>query len=163
MFVEDLMTRRPASVQASGTLAEAAELMWKCDCGVLPVVEGAENKLVGMITDRDICMATWSRGRPPAELCVRDVMAQNPITCHPRDSIARAEAILRVNQIRRLPVTDPEGHLRGILSLADLARAADSAAAFGPLDGLSSVAVATTLATICRNAPVVVPESRGIP
>jgi CBS domain-containing protein len=162
MYVEDLMTQRAACVRVDDNLATAAQRMWDQDCGALPVVTD-DSKVVGMITDRDICMATWSRGSAPGHIRVGEAMSRDPVSCFGRDSISHAEAVLRTNQVRRVPVTDEEGHLRGILSLADLAKAADSHPIPGTRDGLSSGAVATTLATICRSSPSVLQSSDGIP
>jgi CBS domain-containing protein len=148
MLVEDLMTRNPASVRSDQTLALAARLMWDCDCGSLPVVDD-NGKVLGMLTDRDICMATWSRGLAPGAISVREVMSENPISCQPRDAIARVESAMRTNQIRRLPVVDSEQRLLGILSLADIARAAGATSKFDADRDLSGDVLATTLAGIC--------------
>ncbi len=147
MRVQDMMTRGTISVRAEQSLAEAAGLMWQHDCGALPVVHGDDSRLVGMITDRDICMATWSRGCAPSAICVSDAMSQNIVHCSASDSIGRAEAIMQSNQVRRLPVLDAEDRLVGILSLADIARATegDKPALFANGDG-----VGKTLAGICK-------------
>jgi CBS domain-containing protein len=148
MLVAELMTRNTTSVRADQTLADAAQLMWDTDCGALPVVDGP--RVIGMITDRDICMATWSRGAPPSALSVTDAMSQNLAFCSANDSIARAEAIMESNQVRRLPVLDAEHNLKGILSLADIARATERAKIVP--DGAGN-GLAATLAGICR-API---------
>jgi CBS domain-containing protein len=147
MRVMDMMTRGTISVRAEQTLAEAAGLMWQYDCGALPVLRGEDARLVGMITDRDICMATWSRGAAPASIIVSDAMSQNIVHCSDGDSIGRAEAIMQSNQVRRLPVLDAEERLVGILSLADIARATegDKPELFATGDG-----VGKTLAGICK-------------
>jgi CBS domain-containing protein len=149
MLVEDLMTRNVASVGSDQTLAVAAQLMWDCDCGALPVVETDSAKVVGMITDRDICMATWSRGLAPGAISVREVMSENLVACQPRDAIARAESVMRTKQIRRLPVVSSERRLLGILSLADIARAAGATSKLESDRDLSGDVLATTLAGIC--------------
>src|SRR5262245_48277997 len=100
MLVSDAMTKEPACVQTSDRLAHAAQLMWQEDCGALPVLQGAT--VVGMITDRDICMATWSRGLPPEGIQVCDAMSTRLVTCSPRDSISDVESRMRSNQLRRL-------------------------------------------------------------
>ena len=150
MIVEDLMTWKAASVHPEQNLDAAAQLMWDCDCGAVPVIDD-ETKVVGIVTDRDICMAAWSRGSAPSQISVADVMSHDVFCCKREDSIMGAEALMRANQIRRLPVVDRERRLVGVLSLADIARAADAAPKFGidrdaPGDGL-----ATTLAGICRS------------
>ena len=147
MLVKDVMTRDTVCVRADQSLADAAGLMWRHDCGALPVVQGEDSRVVGMLTDRDICMATWSRGQAPASICASDAMSQGVVHCSEGDSIGRAEAIMQSNQIRRLPVLDGEDRLIGILSLADIARATegDKPALLAPGDG-----VGKTLASICR-------------
>ena len=149
MLVEDLMTKNVAKVHSDQTLAMAAQLMWDCDCGAVPVIDSGSAKVVGMLTDRDICMATWSRGLAPGAILVEQVMSENLVVCQPRDAIARAESIMRSNQIRRLPVVDSERHLVGILSLADIAKAAGATSKLGADRDLSGDVLATTLAGIC--------------
>lgn len=147
MRVKDLMTRSTACVRSDQSLADAAGLMWKHDCGALPVVHGDDSRVIGMITDRDICMAAWSKGQAPASICVSDVMSHGVVHCSESDSVGRAEAIMESNQIRRLPVLDGEDRLVGILSLADIARATE-----GDKPGLFSAGdgVGKTLAGICK-------------
>jgi CBS domain-containing protein len=150
MIVADLMTRNAASVRSGQTLASAAQVMWDCDCGAVPVVEREGDKVIGMVTDRDICMATWSRGLPPSSIFVDEAMSKELVRCTANDTIAHAGALMRSNQIRRIPVVDSEGRLLGILSLADIARAMD----FSKLRSdpeLSSDGLATTLSGICKS------------
>jgi CBS domain-containing protein len=147
MLVKDMMTRGTVSVRAEQSLADAAGLMWQHDCGALPVVHGDDSRLVGMITDRDICMATWSRGAAPSSIEVSDAMSQGIAYCSEGDSIGRAEAIMQSNQVRRLPVLDAAERLVGILSLADIARATEGDR---PLLFTTGDGVGKTLAGICR-------------
>jgi CBS domain-containing protein len=159
MIVENLMTRNPASIRPERDLAVAAQLMWDRDCGALPVVDES-CKVIGMVTDRDICMATWSQARAPNEILVSEVMSTNVIACRPDDTISRAQSILRTNQIRRLPVVGPDHHLMGILSLADIARAANVASKLGADSDLSGDGLVATLAGICTTPPPSVPRAR---
>jgi CBS domain-containing protein len=147
MQVKDIMTRGTISVRAEQSLADAAGAMWQYDCGALPVVDGDDSRLVGMITDRDICMATWSRGLAPASVAVSDAMSQNVVHCSESDSVTSAETVMQSNQVRRLPVLDGERRLVGILSLADIARAteSDKRSLLTAGDG-----VGKTLAGICK-------------
>jgi CBS domain-containing protein len=126
MNVEKLMTPNVRSACETQSLADAAQLMWEGDCGCLPVVSADEsNRVVGMITDRDICMATHFRGTGPSEIAIRDIMSTGVRTIGPAETLADAEAIMRDSQVRRLPVVDAEQRLLGMISLADLARRAD--------------------------------------
>jgi CBS domain-containing protein len=120
--VRAFMTDAVFSCSPGQTLNVAAQLMWEHDCGVVPVVD--EQRLVGIITDRDICMATYTKGLPPAAISVGDTMARHVHTCGPGDSLERAAALMAEAQVRRLPVIDADRRLVGIISLADIARSA---------------------------------------
>jgi len=113
------------SCRPETSLAEAADLLWSRDCGVLPVVDAA-NKVVGIITDRDICVAVGSRNRPPADILVKHVASAEVLTCKGKDDIHFALDIMRDNQIRRLPVVNEAGVLIGILSVNDIILRAES-------------------------------------
>lgn len=151
MNVSDLMTKNAISVTPDNKLSDAAHLMWEHDCGALPVIEPASGRVVGMVTDRDICMACWSRGCAPSEVFVSDAMSQHLVHCHPSETVERAEVIMHANQIRRLPVVDADERLLGILSLADIARATESAPKRD--NGLTTQNLTATLAGICRTRP----------
>jgi len=153
MIVADLMTRNASTVRSGQTLAAAAQLMWDCDCGAVPVVENEGDRVIGMLTDRDICMASWSRDLPPSSIFVDDVMSRDLVQCSPRDTVSRVETLMRAKQIRRIPVVDSNQHLVGILSLADIARATSDSSALRSDGELSSRGLATTLADICRSHP----------
>lgn len=122
MNVDVLMTREPRSCQPSDTLHRAAQIMWDEDCGSVPVVD-AGGILVGMVTDRDVCMAAYTRGRPPHEIAVGDVMARTLFTLTPEHSADDALDLITNRRVRRAPVVDPAGRLVGILSIADLVHA----------------------------------------
>jgi len=118
--VREVMTRQVVTCRESDSLNRAAQSMWDADCGALPVV-GDQDKLIGMITDRDICMAAYTRGKPLAELSVSGTMSTHPVTCRPTDTLPAVMELMAERQIRRVPVVDDEGRLAGIVSLADLA------------------------------------------
>jgi CBS domain-containing protein len=149
MNVSELMTSHPAFVSPEQKLAVAAQLMWDRDCGALPVVH-QDGHVVGMLTDRDICMASWSRGLALDAISVADAMSTQLAFCGPDDAISTAETSMRKSQVRRLPVLDPERRLLGILSLADIARATASTSV--RTKQLSTDGVAATLAVICDTA-----------
>ena len=99
--------------------------MWENDVGCLPVTEGDESgRLIGMITDRDICMAAYFAERALSEIRVADAMTKDTRACNPGDDLAEARAIMRETAVRRLPVIDESERVIGLLSLADLAREA---------------------------------------
>lgn len=123
--VRELMRTDVRTCMPDDALHEAARIMWERDCGVVPVVDrDGSARVVGMITDRDICMALYTSGGRMSELQVGGAMAREVRSCHPDDTVSDAEEIMRRAQVRRLPVVDEEGRLRGILSLADIAEAA---------------------------------------
>lgn len=121
--VRELMTTEVATVRPADTLGQAAERMRLHDCGCVVVVdEGA--LVVGVLTDRDVCLAALPADVPLSQLTVEGAMTRNVFTCAPDDPVAEAERRMGQHQIRRLPVVDGQGRLRGILSLDDLAREA---------------------------------------
>jgi len=120
--VAEVMNKMVRCVRENDSLSAAAKVMWDCDCGAVPVLSQIGERPVGMITDRDICMATWSRDSAPSAIPVSSAMSKNLYYCAPTDDITVAESIIRTKQIRRLPVIDSSGRLVGILSLADVAR-----------------------------------------
>ena len=123
MKVRHLMTPDVNTCRPHDGLDIAARLMWANDCGCVPVLD-ANGRVIGMLTDRDICMAALTQGGPLAQLRVASAMANHVYSCEPEDSLAAAEELMRVHQIRRLPVIAADGRLAGILSLSDLAREA---------------------------------------
>jgi Ala-tRNA(Pro) deacylase len=125
VLVADLMTRAVSACHSDDPLSVPAQLMWDRDCGAVPVLEPGSDRVIGMITDRDICMATLMQDGRPSDIKVRDAMSRALYACAAGDSVARAEDILRSKQIRRLPVLDADGRLEGILSLADIVRRAE--------------------------------------
>ena len=126
MHVEDLMTRPVVTCRATDPLALAVQLMWEQDCGIV-VVTGYANEVVGVVTDRDVCVATWSNGSAPQALLVADVMATDALTCRPADTIERALGVMSLSQVRRLPVVDGNNRPVGVLSLNNLIRYAATA------------------------------------
>jgi CBS domain-containing protein len=126
MKVERLMTRNVRTCHPGDPLNVAAQIMWERDCGCVPVVEQEDGaaRVVGMITDRDICMAAYTQGRALSAITVESAMARAVRSCRFTDSIGAALNILEQNQLHRLPVLDQNDHLIGMLSVADAAREA---------------------------------------
>jgi CBS-domain-containing membrane protein len=152
MTIESLMSRNVQHCRPDQTLEDAAAQMWEHDCGCMPVCSGdGEPRLIGMLTDRDICMAAMFQGRPLRELKIADAMSHDIRVCQIDDRPEDVELLMREQRIRRVPVIDSNGALIGIVSLADLARAAHDRAAFAGIDdAVSEAAVAHTLAAICE-------------
>lgn len=128
MKVEQLMTRDIESVRPEANLADAAMVMWRRDCGIVPVVEHSGKRILGVITDRDICMAATTRHCAPDAVPVGDVMTRRLLTCRPEDDVRVAMHRMSEGQVRRIPVVDANGHLQGIVALNDLTLAAERTA-----------------------------------
>ncbi len=121
MKVADVMTRQPHTCRPEDSLAAAAQVMWEHDCGCVPVVD-EHHHVVGIVTDRDACMASYTKGLRLDEIPVRAAMAKHVFTCREDDTTVSAKAQLQAHQVRRLPVVDETGKLTGILSANDLLR-----------------------------------------
>jgi CBS domain-containing protein len=148
MKVERLMTKDVKTTSPDQSLSDAARLMWEHDCGCIPVVD-ASGRAVGMITDRDICMAAYFKGRSLHEITIAESMAKEVLSCRIDDTIQQAEAVMQRAQVRRLPVTDPSGRIVGILSLGDIAREAGRGRTSRSAEvGLNDVAL--TLSAVCQ-------------
>jgi CBS domain-containing protein len=151
MTIEPFMSRRVHHCRPDHTLAYAASRMWDHDCGCLPVcVDDGEPRVIGMLTDRDICMAALFQGRPLGELKVADAMSRDIRVCELGDRPEDVELLMRETKIRRLPVTDGNGGLVGIVSLADFARAANGGRTTSGDGSVSESDVGHTLAAICE-------------
>ena len=124
MIVRDFMTTGVKSCTADTDLGTAATMMWDGDCGVVPVINDEQN-VVGMITDRDICIAAATRGTSPANIRVRDVISGDVYACAPDDDVTTALQIMREQRVRRLPVIDRDERLAGIVSMNDLVTGAE--------------------------------------
>jgi len=152
MNVADVMTRNAAHIRWNETCGAAVQLMWDRDCGALPVIDD-EGSVVGMITDRDVCISAWLQERPPQEIFVSEAMSSDVQYCSAADSIATAEELMRVKQVRRLPVLDGRRHLEGIVSLADIARRGVQLRGRPEAREIAQDEIAATLATICEPRP----------
>lgn len=149
MNVSDVMSTEPRAVSVMDRLDEAARILWEQDCGFVPVVDGT-NTLVGVLTDRDLCMASYTQASAVANVPVRAVMARELTTCRPEDPLATAMAAMAAAQVHRLPVVDARGALVGVLSSSDLMQLATARPA--------AVIAAKVLATV---AAITRPRSGG--
>lgn len=149
MKVKQIMTPQPKAIWLTESLADAAELMWENDCGVLPVMKDGR-KVIGMITDRDICMAVAVRDRNPSGVSVEEVMTGQVYSVNPEDDIDHALETMQQHKIRRLPVVNAEGELEGIMSMNDVvlnANASDGA----PGNSIGYGDVVKTYQAICQH------------
>jgi CBS domain-containing protein len=119
MKVKEIMTANTKACTPTNNLADAAGLMWENDCGILPVVTDA-GKVVGLVTDRDICMAATLKNRSLSNIEVKDVISGKVFACKPEDDIHIALNTMRENKVRRLPVVAADGKLEGVLSMNDV-------------------------------------------
>jgi CBS domain-containing protein len=149
MKVKDVMTREVKTCTPDSNLATVAMIMWENDCGIVPVVH-SDGKVIGMITDRDICMAVATKNRTTSDVAVSEVFTGNLYACTPDDDIHDALKIMRTERVRRLPVINAFGMLEGILSLNDLVHHAQEARG-KKAPALSYEDVLNTLKEICEH------------
>ena len=151
MKVKEIMTPNAKAIWLTESLADAAKLMWENDCGVLPIIKDGR-KVIGMITDRDICMAVAMRETNPSSVSVEEVMTGQVYSVNPEDDVDLALQAMQEHKVRRLPVVNLEGELEGILSMNNVvlnAKNADGAVA----DSLSYDDVLKTYQAICEHPP----------
>ena len=143
-MVKDVMSHPAVTCLPTDTWDIPALLMWQYDCGAIAVVT-SDGRLTGMVTDRDLCMAAYTQGRPMQTIPVATAMAKDPIVVQPTDMIDVAEGLMRDHQIRRLAVLDDAGRPVGVLSLSDLVRLAARTH-----HGETDRQITRTLAAICQ-------------
>lgn len=119
MKVKDIMMGTPYYCDLDTNLGSAAELMWIGNCGFLPVT-GANGKIAGVVTDRDICIALGTRNCLAGEVKVKEVMSNRLFACSPEDDVHIALQRMEEGGVRRLPVTVENGTLVGVVSMDDL-------------------------------------------
>jgi CBS domain-containing protein len=119
MKVKEVMTATPYYCQSDTNLGSATELMWNANCGFLPVA-GTDGKIVGVVTDRDICVALGTRNRLSGDVTVGEVMSGKVHSCEPEDDIHIALQTMKEGKVRRLLVIAKNGTLVGVISTDDL-------------------------------------------
>jgi CBS domain-containing protein len=121
--IKNVMTSNPCTIDAEKSVAYAAKMMKEEDVGLAPIVEG--DKLIGMLTDRDIAIRVVAEGRNPDQTKVRDVASKQVVTIDPQQELDEALRIMAKHQVRRLPVVEEDGKLVGVVAQADIAREGD--------------------------------------
>ena len=121
--ISDVMTSNPCTIDAEKPVAYAAKMMKEEDVGLAPIIEG--DKLVGMLTDRDIAIRIVAEGRNPDQVKVRDVASKQVVTIDPQQDLDEALRIMAKHQVRRLAVVEKDGRLVGVVAQADIAREGD--------------------------------------
>jgi CBS domain-containing protein len=121
MKIKHVMTKDPACCVPSDTAQRAASLMRDQDAGVVPVIENEQSrKVVGVVTDRDLCMNVVAEGRDPRTTQIHECMTAVVVSASPQDSVDKATELMRENVIRRVLVIDERHRVAGIVSMADL-------------------------------------------
>ena len=134
MKVSEVMTRDVQTIRPDQTAQEAATFMLSADAGSIPVTEG--ERLIGMITDRDIAVRGVAKGSGP-DTPVRELMTHEVVSVRLDEDCAQAASRMSEAQVRRLPVIDEQQRLCGIVSLGDLSRETDDETAGQALEGVS--------------------------
>jgi CBS domain-containing protein len=119
MLVKQLMTKNVSSCRPDNNLAELAEVMWKQRCGALPILDGS-GRIMGVITDRDICIALGTRNIKASDVLARDVSGPGYFRCRPDDDARDALRTMATQGVGRLPVVDEAANLVGIISIDDI-------------------------------------------
>ena len=146
MTVKHLMTAPVKTCRASALVSEAARTMLEDNCGCLPVTDG-KGRLAGIITDRDVCLAV-AQHRDPSKTLVRDVMTPRVVSCGIEDYVDRALVEMKENRVRRIPVIDKRGVVKGLISIDDVIRNSGIAEGRVPAE-----AVVDVLRHICTAEP----------
>ena len=146
MLATQVMSRNVATCRPNDTLDAAACRMWQRDIGCLPVVDDS-NRVTGILTDRDICMAAYTQGRRLADMLVSSAMARTVFCGTIVDRVEDIEAVMRAYKVGRVPILDEQKHVVGVVSFKDLVReAAEQRTRRNP--DLSAAEIVTTLASI---------------
>ena len=141
MKVSEVMSKRPACCWPSSSALTAAIMMRERDVGILPVTQDPFTpKLVGVVTDRDLCLRVVAGGRDPAHAWISECKTEGPVCCTAEEDARQAIELMKKHQVRRLPVVDERHEIVGMLSLSDLVRKAD----------LDAEGVVAALRSICE-------------
>jgi CBS domain-containing protein len=137
---------KPACCTPETNLGAAVEILWSRNCGMLPGVD-ARQKVIGVVTDRDLCVALGTRNKLPGKMTVGEVVKEEVFTCRAQDDIHAALQTMGQYKVRRLPVVDRDGLLEGILSMDNVILHTD-VGAWGHASDLSHEDVIKTLQRI---------------
>jgi CBS domain-containing protein len=143
MRVKDVMTTPAQTCYVDTDLGTVAGMMREHNSGFIPVVSGAR-RVVGLVTDRDICIVAANRRLAPVHISAAQAMSETVHACFPDDAVSIALAAMRQFKVRRLPVVDLSGGIKGVISLNDILRAA------GTRRDVPADEVLATLADICE-------------
>jgi CBS domain-containing protein len=122
MIVSEIMKRPPATCSTNDTVTDAARIMHEHRCGFVPVVDG-RGSVIGVVTDRDVCLVVGDKNRAMTHVSVQDAMSHPVFSCYVDENVRTPLATMAKRQVRRLPVLDKHGRLQGILSIDDVLQA----------------------------------------
>jgi CBS domain-containing protein len=131
MKVREIMSSPARRCSPETNLSTVGSMMWDRDCGIVPVVDHY-GKVIGVLTDRDICMAVTTRGRLASEIATWEAASGQVATCKADDDVRDALKVMAARRVRRLPVVDENGLLQGLLSLTDVIRYAGERSTLRP-------------------------------
>ncbi len=121
MKVREIMSENIGVCGPDDSLASAVRVMWDKDCGIVPIVD--DTKLIGVVTDRDIAIFVATQYRLAIQVNLRELVDGSVIVCRERDSIAKVLKKMNKHGVRRLPVVNKSGQLKGMISITDILRA----------------------------------------
>ena len=139
MTVKEIMKTDVATCTAKDDLATAAKVMHDYHCGFVPVID-SRGAVAGVVTDRDVCLsAATEKHRAPDHVSVQQLMSQPVYSCLPDENLKMALNTMAAHHVRRLPVVDSQGHLKGVLSIDDIVLAPHRAGAPTAADVVSTL------------------------
>ena len=153
MKVSEIMTKNPVCCWPSSSTLSAALLMQETDIGIVPVIQDPFTpRLVGVVTDRDLCLHVIAAGRDPASTWISGCMTEDPVCCTEQDDVSPALELMKTHQVRRLPVVNEKHEIVGMLSLSDSVCKA----------GIEASVIAATLRRLCEPAQAAKPRVERI-
>lgn len=141
MKCKQVMTPHPSTCTPQATAQAAALIMSEEDVGIVPVVDPETQRLVGVVTDRDLCLDVVAAGKHPEVVRLSTILHTDPVTCHEEDDLAVCLARMKDAQVRRMPIVDDTGACVGIIAQKDIA-----------LQGLEAEHVSSLLRDISKPA-----------
>lgn len=121
MKVSEIMTAAPTCCCREEKAQQAASIMRNLNVGIVPIIESeTDETLIGLVTDRDLCLRIVALGIDPTAACFESCMSEEIISCNADDNVEKVVALMQKHQIRRVPVVDSQNHIEGIVSLADI-------------------------------------------
>jgi CBS domain-containing protein len=126
MNIKDVMTTNPSYCVPGDSSTRAARIMKDKNVGIVPVIKSdADHTLIGVVTDRDLCLAVIAQNVQPDTVTVQQCMTTNIVTARPDDEVQQALALMGENQVRRIPIVNQEGMLEGMVATADILQRAN--------------------------------------